>query len=348
MVCHSIANSAAENLSIEPHADPELSRSTRCQRNSAIAAPKALDPISQDEGACRPTPLDVDDQATYEEIVTGAQNEKQYCFGDQRSLRRVETSTGLNRSRDRTYGRSHDRQDIGAAAGNVYDIFAEYEKIFATSRKHGGTEEEGQGRAKRQANDVIPGALSRSRSGTPSFRDTGSNVLTVVEDDSGDKSGTFIPGYNDVVEATPSSAPLPTQRPAKRPLESHPATLDSGRKRIRTSRPAVPFTIDADRETRTRNLVPISLSDDDNSDDNDDESLDLVATSQQRGPPPVVPEDNQYLVKRLLKRQVRRLHGRRRVKYLVQWKGYGPEHNSWVCRRDIHPELVRAFHASTF
>ncbi|KAH7016617.1 hypothetical protein B0J12DRAFT_586336, partial [Macrophomina phaseolina] len=65
-------------------------------------------------------------------------------------------------------------------------------------------------------------------------------------------------------------------------------------------------------------------------------------------PPPVIPEDNQYLVERLLKCQVRRLHGRRRVKYLVQWEGYGPEHNSWVCRRDIHPELVRAFHASTF
>lgn len=149
-----------------------------------------------------------------------------------------------------------------------------------------------------------------------------------------------------MVEATPSSsARLPTRRLAKRPFASQSATMDSGRKRIRTSRPAVPLTIDADRETRTRNPGPISLSDDDSSDDNDDNP---VATSQQRGPSPVVPEDNQYLVERLLKRQVRRLHGRRRVKYLIQWKGYGPEHNSWVYQRDIHPELLRVFHASTF
>lgn len=193
-----MADSTAENLSIEPHVDPELSQSTRCQHNLAISAPKALGLISQNEGACRPIPLEVvDDQATYEEIVTGAQKDKQHCFGDQRSFSRVETSTRLDRSRDRIHGRVHDGQDVGAAAGNIYDIFAEYEKIFATSRKHGGTESEGQRRVKRQANDVIPRALSRYRSGTPSGS-TGSNVSAVAEDDSGYKSGTLIPGYNDV------------------------------------------------------------------------------------------------------------------------------------------------------
>lgn len=196
--CYSIANLATENLSIEPRADPELSQSTRCQRNSAIVTPEALDLISQDEGTCRPVPLDVDDQATYEEIIAGAQNDKRHCFGDQLSSSRVETLTGLNRSRDQTYVCGHGRQDIGAAAGNVRDIFAEYEKIFAASRKHGGTEREVQGRAKRQANDVIPGALSKSRSGTPSSESTCSNVSVVAEDDSGYKPGTLIPGYNDV------------------------------------------------------------------------------------------------------------------------------------------------------
>ncbi|KAH7063259.1 hypothetical protein B0J12DRAFT_164249 [Macrophomina phaseolina] len=131
-VCSSRSGSTQQkNLSIEPHIDAKLSQSTRCQHNLAISAPKALDLISQNEGACRPVPLDVvDDQATYEEIVTGAQNDKQHCFGDQRSFGRVETSTRLDRSCDRIHGRVHDGQDVGAAAGNIYDIFAEYEKIF--------------------------------------------------------------------------------------------------------------------------------------------------------------------------------------------------------------------------
>ncbi|KAH7021684.1 hypothetical protein B0J12DRAFT_733310 [Macrophomina phaseolina] len=308
-----MANLAAENHSIESHADLELSPSTGSQRDLAIAAPKALDSISQDEGACRSTPLDVvDKQATHEEIVTGAQNYKQHCFGDQHSFSRAETSTRLDRNRDRTNGGDHDGQDVGAAAGNIYAIFAE--KIFATSGKYGGTEREGQGRAKRQANDVILRALSRSRSGSPSSGSTGSNVSIVVDDDSGYNSATppsinpqgSVIGRHDLlvpVGVAPSSAPLPTQRPVKQPLESHPATLDSGRKRIRTSCPVVPFTIDADRETRTRTLVPISLSDGDSINDSNDETLDPVASSQQRGPPPVIPEDNQYLVERLLKRQ---------------------------------------------
>lgn len=62
-------------------------------------------------------------------------------------------------------------------------------------------------------------------------------------------------------------------------------------------------------------------------------------------PPPVNPTNNEYYVDCLLQRRARCRRGGKRkiVSYLVKWRGYGPEHNSWVLKRNIDPELVQAF-----
>ncbi|EKG13876.1 Chromo domain/shadow [Macrophomina phaseolina MS6] len=61
--------------------------------------------------------------------------------------------------------------------------------------------------------------------------------------------------------------------------------------------------------------------------------------------PPAVLEKNEYYVDCLLQRRARRHQGGKRkvISYLVKWKGYGPEHNSWVLKRNIDTELVRMF-----
>ena len=59
-------------------------------------------------------------------------------------------------------------------------------------------------------------------------------------------------------------------------------------------------------------------------------------------PPPVVPEDNQYLVEALLDKRV----SRRRVEYLVRWKGYGPEEDMWRPASDIEQSLINEYEAS--
>ncbi|CAJ0919313.1 unnamed protein product [Ranitomeya imitator] len=49
----------------------------------------------------------------------------------------------------------------------------------------------------------------------------------------------------------------------------------------------------------------------------------------------------EYVVEKILDSRV----SRRKLQYLVKWKGYAQEDNSWVFASDVHaPDLVRAFH----
>ncbi|CAJ0965440.1 unnamed protein product [Ranitomeya imitator] len=59
-------------------------------------------------------------------------------------------------------------------------------------------------------------------------------------------------------------------------------------------------------------------------------------------PAPVLVEGElEYVVEKILDSRV----SRRKLQYLVKWKGYGQEDNSWVIASDVHAaDLVRAFH----
>ncbi|CAJ0947060.1 unnamed protein product [Ranitomeya imitator] len=59
-------------------------------------------------------------------------------------------------------------------------------------------------------------------------------------------------------------------------------------------------------------------------------------------PAPVLVEGElEYIVEKILDSRV----SRRKLQYLVKWKGYAQEDNSWVFASDVHaPDLVRAFH----
>ncbi|CAJ0953556.1 unnamed protein product [Ranitomeya imitator] len=59
-------------------------------------------------------------------------------------------------------------------------------------------------------------------------------------------------------------------------------------------------------------------------------------------PAPVLVEGElEYVVEKILDSRV----SRRKLQYLVKWKGYGQEDNSWVVASDVHAaDLVRAFH----
>jgi Chromo (CHRromatin Organisation MOdifier) domain len=58
-------------------------------------------------------------------------------------------------------------------------------------------------------------------------------------------------------------------------------------------------------------------------------------------PPTVVEGEPQYEVESILDS---RMH-RGKLQYLVRWKGYGYEENSWVDESDVNaPRLVREFH----
>ncbi|CAJ0928485.1 unnamed protein product [Ranitomeya imitator] len=51
----------------------------------------------------------------------------------------------------------------------------------------------------------------------------------------------------------------------------------------------------------------------------------------------------EYIVEKILDSRV----SRRKLQYLVKWKGYAQEDNSWVFASDVHaPDLVRAFHVA--
>jgi hypothetical protein len=64
-------------------------------------------------------------------------------------------------------------------------------------------------------------------------------------------------------------------------------------------------------------------------------------------PPPVVPEDNQYRVEALTDKRVRRV-GRNRyiTQYLVRWKGYGCDEDSWVNAKDIESSLIAEYEST--
>jgi len=67
-------------------------------------------------------------------------------------------------------------------------------------------------------------------------------------------------------------------------------------------------------------------------------------------PHAIDPEDNQYIVEWLLRRQVvSRGRGRRRrkiIQYFVKWQGYPDEDNTWLDEEDIHEDLIAACHGN--
>lgn len=125
-----------------------------------------------------------------------------------------------------------------------------------------------------------------------------------------------------------------SKRLEKRPGEYLSVPTDKSAKRIRTSDSAAPLLAEIDGSPNSSS-TPSSK----------DAPLESSAAPQQARPPPVDPEDNQYLVRRLLKRRAYRHRGRKVVRYLVEWEGYGAEHNCWVREADIHRGLVEAFNA---
>ena len=70
----------------------------------------------------------------------------------------------------------------------------------------------------------------------------------------------------------------------------------------------------------------------------------LVRTEEKLiyNPPAAVdPDDNQWAVKKLIKkRQIERA-----VKYLVKWLRYSESKNSWKRKKDIHPDIITVFEA---
>lgn len=59
-------------------------------------------------------------------------------------------------------------------------------------------------------------------------------------------------------------------------------------------------------------------------------------------PPPVIVEEaEEYEVEEIL--DSRLIHGR--LKFLIRWKGYGREHDSWESVEDVHaPDCVKDFY----
>lgn len=150
--------------------------------------------------------------------------------------------------------------------------------------------------------------------------------------------------FNDSMLTTAS------KRVAQQPKGSLSGPAENSIKRIRASDSVAPLIARSGTSmTTVRTAVPAQVNGSPGSSGtrlSKDAPLEPSAAPQQIGPPPVDPEDNQYIVRRLLKRRVHRCRGRKVVKYLVEWKGYGAEHNSWVCEVDIHLGLIGAFNAS--
>uniref|UniRef100_A0A383WFN5 Reverse transcriptase n=1 Tax=Tetradesmus obliquus TaxID=3088 RepID=A0A383WFN5_TETOB len=71
-------------------------------------------------------------------------------------------------------------------------------------------------------------------------------------------------------------------------------------------------------------------------------------TNRQESTPvqPAVAEDNQWYVEALLDKSIRTHHGRRLVHYLVRWKGFGPEDDSWVPHTAVEQSLIDEYEAS--
>jgi len=56
-------------------------------------------------------------------------------------------------------------------------------------------------------------------------------------------------------------------------------------------------------------------------------------------PPPVVPEDNQWIVDRIIDHK-----GRGRAqKFLVSWEGFPESDNEWVAEKDVQKSLVEEY-----
>jgi transposase InsO family protein len=63
--------------------------------------------------------------------------------------------------------------------------------------------------------------------------------------------------------------------------------------------------------------------------------------------PPSIPEilddDIQFEIERVLTHRKRQIGKRVIIDYLIQWAGYGPEHNSWEHENRLHAELVKNY-----
>ena len=62
-------------------------------------------------------------------------------------------------------------------------------------------------------------------------------------------------------------------------------------------------------------------------------------------PPDVVGEELEYEVEKILDSRIRRTGRSSLIEFLIAWKGYGPEHNQWIKKRDLFArELLADFH----
>lgn len=58
-------------------------------------------------------------------------------------------------------------------------------------------------------------------------------------------------------------------------------------------------------------------------------------------------EDDQFLVERLLGKRVRRVRRHKVVQYLVKWKGYTEEENTWEDVVSIHEGLIKKYESGS-
>jgi hypothetical protein len=62
-------------------------------------------------------------------------------------------------------------------------------------------------------------------------------------------------------------------------------------------------------------------------------------------PPDVVGEELEYEVEKVLDSRIRRTRRNPFIEFLIAWKGYGPEHNQWIKKKDLFArELLADFH----
>jgi Chromo (CHRromatin Organisation MOdifier) domain len=60
-------------------------------------------------------------------------------------------------------------------------------------------------------------------------------------------------------------------------------------------------------------------------------------------PAAVDPDDCQFIVERLVQKRIHKVRRRKIVQYLVKWKGYPEDENTWENETDIHDDLIKAF-----